>query len=92
KIKIDQSFIRDLGEKGDARPIIGAVASLGTGLDKIVVAEGIETEEQMKLVRAQGCHEGQGHYFGLPMSGDAIRARLEALEAKAREAQPQMVA
>jgi len=92
KIKIDQSFIRDLGEKGDARPIIGAVASLGTGLDKIVVAEGIETEEQMKLVRAQGCHEGQGHYFGLPMNGEAIRARLEALEAKDRDAKPQLVA
>ena len=41
KIKIDQSFIRDLGEKRDARPIIGAVVSLGAGLDKIVVAEGI---------------------------------------------------
>ena len=79
KIKIDQSFIRDLGEKGDARPIIGAVASLGAGLDKIVVAEGIETEEQMTLVRAQGCHEGQGHYFGRPMSGEAIRARLASV-------------
>ena len=77
KIKIDQSFIRDLGEKRDARPIISAVASLGAGLDKIVVAEGIETEEQMALVRAQGCHEGQGHYFGRPMSGEAIRERLQ---------------
>ena len=48
KIKIDQSFMRDLGEERDARPIIGAVASLGAGLDKIVVAEGIETEEQMR--------------------------------------------
>jgi predicted signal transduction protein with EAL and GGDEF domain len=84
KIKIDQSFIRDLGEKRDAQSIIGAVASLGAGLDKIVVAEGIETEEQMKLVMAQGCHEGQGHYFGRPMSGDAIRARLEALAAEAQ--------
>ena len=84
KIKIDQSFIRDLGEKGDARPIIGAVASLGAGLDKLVVAEGIETEEQMKLVRAQGCHEGQGHFFGKPMSGPAIRARLEGLNADAQ--------
>jgi diguanylate cyclase (GGDEF)-like protein len=76
KIKIDQSFIRDLGEKRDARPIIGAVARLGAGLNIIVVAEGIETEEQMNLVRAQGCHEGQGHLFGRPMDADAIRARL----------------
>ena len=78
KIKIDQSFIADLGDGRDARAIIGAVASLGAGLDKIVVAEGIETEEQMELVRSQGCHEGQGYLFGKPMTGDAIRARLEA--------------
>ena len=77
KIKIDQSFISDLGDERDARAIIGAVASLGAGLDKIVVAEGIETEEQMKLVTAHGCHEGQGYLFGRPMSGEAIRARLE---------------
>ncbi|MBI3703207.1 MAG: EAL domain-containing protein [Rhizobiales bacterium] len=77
KIKIDRSFIVDLGDERDARAIIGAVASLGAGLDKIVVAEGIETEEQMKLVSSQGCHEGQGYLFGRPMSGDAIRARLE---------------
>ena len=76
KIKIDQSFICDLGDERDARAIIGAVASLGAGLDKTVVAEGIETEEQMKLVKSQGCHEGQGYLFGRPMSGEAIRARL----------------
>ncbi len=77
KIKIDQSFICDLGDERDARAIIGAVASLGAGLDKTVVAEGIETEEQMNLVSSQGCHEGQGYLFGRPMNGQAIRARLE---------------
>ena len=82
KIKIDQSFIRNLGDGRDARAIIGAVAALGAGLDKIVVAEGIETEEQMQLVRTQGCHEGQGYLFGRPMSGDAIRSRLQAVDAK----------
>jgi diguanylate cyclase (GGDEF)-like protein len=84
KIKIDQSFIRDLGEERDARPIIGAVASLGASLDKIVVAEGIETEEQMRLVTAQGCHEGQGYFFGRPMTAESIRARLETLTTEAQ--------
>ena len=84
KIKIDHSFICDLGQDPDARPIIGAIATLGSGLDKIVVAEGIETEEQRMLVIAQGCHEGQGYLFGRPMSAAAIRARLESQPAKAQ--------
>jgi predicted signal transduction protein with EAL and GGDEF domain len=79
KIKIDQSFIRGLGgQERDAQAIIGAVAGLGASLDKIVVAEGIETEVQMRQVKAHGCHEGQGHFFGEPMTADVIRARLEA--------------
>ena len=49
-----------------------------------MVAEGIETEEQMKLVSVLGCHEGQGYFFGRPMTGDAICARLEALTTKSR--------
>ena len=77
KIKIDQSFICDLGDERDARAIIGAVASLGAGLNKTVVAEGIETEEQLKLVTSQGCHEGQGYLFGRPMTAEAIRVRLD---------------
>jgi diguanylate cyclase (GGDEF)-like protein len=77
KIKIDQSFVADLGDESGVRAIIGAVASLGAGLNMTVVAEGIETEEQMKLVTTQGCHEGQGYLFGRPMSGEAILARLE---------------
>jgi diguanylate cyclase (GGDEF)-like protein len=78
KIKIDQSFIAGLGEERDAQAIIGAVAGLGASLDKTVVAEGIETEEQMRQVKAHGCHEGQGHFFGEPMTADVIRARLDA--------------
>jgi len=41
-----------------------------------VVAEGIETEEQMRQVKAHGCHEGQGHFFGEPMTAGTIHARL----------------
>jgi diguanylate cyclase (GGDEF)-like protein len=76
KIKIDRSFISDLGDSKDARAIIGAIATLGTNLGKIVVAEGIETEEQMELVLSQGCHEGQGYLFGKPMMSEAILAKL----------------
>ncbi|MDO8878826.1 MAG: EAL domain-containing protein, partial [Pseudolabrys sp.] len=78
KIKIDQCFIRDRGNEREARAIIGAIASLGAGLDKVVVAEGIETEEQRKLVTAQGVHEGQGYLFSRPVNAEAILALLEA--------------
>ena len=77
KIKVDQSFITDVGDGHDARAIIGAIATLGTNLGKTVVAEGIETEEQCKLVLTQGCHEGQGYLFGRPMSSADMLARLE---------------
>ena len=76
KIKIDQSFIRDIGDQTEAPPIIRAVASLGEGLNKLVVAEGIETSEQLAMVRAQGCHQGQGFLFGDALPSQAIRARL----------------
>lgn len=78
KIKIDRSFIRDLDAQGNAGTIIRAIVNLGAGLNKIVVAEGIETEEQLQLAKAQGCHEGQGYFFDRPMSAEAIRVRLEA--------------
>jgi diguanylate cyclase (GGDEF)-like protein len=84
KIKIDQSFVRDLGQERDARAIIGAVVSLGEGLDKVVVCEGIETEDQLRLVRSKGCHEGQGYLFGRPMNADAIRERLAPKTAAAQ--------
>ena len=79
KIKIDQSFIRDLAADRGAQAIITAVASLGANLNKIVVAEGIETEEELKQVRALGCHEGQGYFCGRPVPSSAIRTRLAAL-------------
>ncbi len=67
-----------MGQDSEAYSIIGAITTLGAVLDKIVVAEGIETEEQRALVMAQGCHEGQRYLFGPPMSAAAMRARLEA--------------
>jgi hypothetical protein len=49
----------------------------GAGLDKTVIAESIETEEQLKLVTSQVCHEGRDYLFGRPMTGKTIRARFE---------------
>jgi EAL domain-containing protein (putative c-di-GMP-specific phosphodiesterase class I) len=63
-IKIDQSFVRDLGCDRGAEAIIGAVISLGRSLDIEVVAEGIETMRQHQLLRDQGCRYGQGFLYG----------------------------
>jgi diguanylate cyclase (GGDEF)-like protein len=63
KIKIDQSFVRGLGSAGDAMPIVRAVTGLGTDLGMTTTAEGVETREQLDLLRAEGCNEVQGYLF-----------------------------
>ena len=60
KIKIDQSFIRDRGNEREAKAIIAAIASLGAGLDKIVVAEGIENRRTEKTRDGPGCPRRPG--------------------------------
>ncbi len=66
KIKIDQSFIHDLGKKPEARAIVRAITSLANALNIGVVAEGVETAEQLQIVSAEGCNEVQGYFFSHP--------------------------
>jgi diguanylate cyclase (GGDEF)-like protein len=66
KIKIDRSFVRELGEADDCVAIVGAVAGLGASLGMTTTAEGVETAEQLRKVREQGCVEVQGYYFSRP--------------------------
>ena len=63
KIKIDQSFVRDLGANRDAQAIIRSIVSLGKGLGVTITAEGVETEAELSCLRAEGCNEGQGFLF-----------------------------
>ncbi|MCA6126219.1 EAL domain-containing protein [Bradyrhizobium sp. WSM 1704] len=63
KIKIDQSFVRDLGANPDAQAIVRSIVSLGIGLGVTITAEGVETESELSCLRAEGCHEGQGFLF-----------------------------
>ena len=63
KIKIDQSFVRDLGANRDAQAIVRSIISLGKGLGVTITAEGVETEAELSCLRAEGCHEGQGFLF-----------------------------
>ncbi len=66
KIKIDQAFVANLAHSRQAVTIIRAVIALGRGLDLPVVAEGVETEEQLKFLAAEHCSEVQGYYVGRP--------------------------
>jgi len=72
KIKIDQSFIHDLAQKPEARAIVRAIVSLASALNMSVVAEGVETAEQLQIVQAEGCDEVQGYFFSHPQPAAAI--------------------
>jgi diguanylate cyclase (GGDEF)-like protein len=76
KIKIDRSFMRDLGVTRDSLAIVKAVIGLGQSLGMETTAEGVETEEQLAAVRAQGCDEVQGFLFSRPLTLPALRELL----------------
>jgi diguanylate cyclase (GGDEF)-like protein len=67
RLKIDQCFIRDLARDPNDAVIVRAIVSLAHSLEIDVVAEGVETREQMQLLRFEGCHEMQGYYLAKPM-------------------------
>jgi EAL domain-containing protein (putative c-di-GMP-specific phosphodiesterase class I) len=77
-LKIDRSFIRDLGEDEEDRAICSAIVTLGQALKLQVMAEGVETETQMGILRQQGCHLIQGFLFARPMPPDDIWTWLTA--------------
>jgi len=74
KIKIDQSFVKSLPSDAEAGAIIRAVMTLSETLDKVVVAEGIETADQAWMLKMMGCQIGQGYYFGRPRTGAEMLA------------------
>jgi EAL domain-containing protein (putative c-di-GMP-specific phosphodiesterase class I) len=78
KIKIDQSFVRDLGANREAQAIIRSIVSLGKGLGVNITAEGVETEVELSCLRAEGCHEGQGYLFSKARPNAEIVSLLKA--------------
>jgi EAL domain-containing protein (putative c-di-GMP-specific phosphodiesterase class I) len=75
-IKIDRQFVSDLDKEGDARSIIQAIVGLGRALDLDVVAEGVETAEQLLILRADQCREVQGFLTGAPMPKNELEEFL----------------
>jgi predicted signal transduction protein with EAL and GGDEF domain len=79
KIKIDQSFVRDLLVDEGSLAIVRAIAGLGVSFGIITTAEGVETEEQMRCLNLEGCTEVQGYFFSKPVPADEIDGLLESL-------------
>jgi diguanylate cyclase len=79
EIKIDRSFVLDLERSTDARAIVNAVVKLAHALGKRVVAEGVETQRQRRILTDLGCDELQGFLFARPMSAaDLLQWALDA--------------
>jgi diguanylate cyclase (GGDEF)-like protein/PAS domain S-box-containing protein len=76
-LKVDQSFVRGITTDPDDAPIVSAAISMGRSLKQRVIAEGVETPEQLAFLRAQQCAEGQGYYFGHPMTAEEFTELLE---------------
>ena len=76
KIKVDQSFVKDLDRNPDSASIVRAVLSLGRSLGIGTIAEGVETREQLSRLRAEGCTEIQGFYYSKPQPEEVVAKML----------------
>ena len=85
KIKIDQSFVRDIGSRPDCLAIVTSIASLARQLGMSTTAEGVETAEQLTELQAAGCDEVQGFYFDRPKPLAATLAWFDGSAERMRE-------
>jgi len=86
KIKIDQTFVRDLIDKPDSIAIIRAVAGLGHSFRMTTTAEGVETQEQLDQMRAEGCTEVQGYFYSKPIPASDVAQLISSFQKRARAA------
>jgi EAL domain-containing protein (putative c-di-GMP-specific phosphodiesterase class I) len=76
-LKIDQSFIRQLGDSSGEATIVGAIISMGRSLHLRVIADGVETAEDLAFLKEYECDEAQGYYFSRPVHAEQFAALLK---------------
>jgi diguanylate cyclase (GGDEF)-like protein/PAS domain S-box-containing protein len=76
-LKIDQSFVHDITTETDDATIVTAMIAMAKGLHKQIIAEGVETREQMAFLQAHGCDQAQGYYFSRPLIAQEFAKLLE---------------
>ena len=79
RLKIDKSFVDDLGQVRNDDAIVKAILALGHNLNMEVIAEGVETDHQRRLLSALGCRQAQGFYYSRPVPADEIAALAKRL-------------
>jgi len=86
KIKIDRSFVKDLGQRSDCVAIVRAISGLGRSLNITTTAEGVETVDQLDWLRAEGCNEVQGFLFSAAKPAAEVEALLFRFGQRASQA------
>jgi diguanylate cyclase len=76
-VKLDPSFIHDVTASSDNAIVVSAVIGMGKSLKHRMIAEGVETPEQLAFLQAYGCDEGLGHYFSRPLAAHQFAKLME---------------
>ena len=72
ELKIDRSFVSDLSTNAQSRKIVASIVNMAHALELRTVAEGVEDQDSIRLLKALGCDRVQGYYYAKPMAADAL--------------------